>query len=672
MRWEKISPYEIRIWCEEYTVEVQNFGVGAFKIKYALIDNEYYQELNEYIQCPINVSMILSSDEESIEMSNGDFQCIFRDKHLSFFRGDQLILEELVRTKFDVRRTLGINDAIPIRKKYSSALEILPFSVISTGGKFRAALNFETGVNEKIIGIGGYPEVNLNKFGGVYELKQKNTQTSIPAYISNKGYGFIFCNPGIGRVTFGKNRYLWEQDNSKYIEYIVYVGNNPKELTQKLTSFIGRPPRFPNKYLGLWQSKLRYRTTEEILEIFENYKVKKIIPSVLVIDYFHWKHEGDYDFDYNYWHGIEEVAERLKSEGTELMVSVWPTISKNSSTYTALKDFGFLKSPVKQYALFGDSFILDVFNSYANKIVRDKLVNNYSGIGINLYWLDQAEPELMGDYYSEIMCKEGEFDKVANMYPVKYLEIVSESNSPILVRSGWFGSQKKGALLWSGDIDSSFRSLKEQVQVAISLGICGISWWTSDIAGFITGETNTEQFRELMIRWFQFSVFSPVLRMHGDRQPHFQPIGEGGGMRTSGSQNEIWSFGKSVEEILISQIKLRQQLVDYLSNIFEESSQYGYPIIRGLFFEFPNDKECWKEIQQYMLGDELLVCPVTEFNTHKLKIYLPKNFDWVDIFNNNLYKGGRYYVVDIDIKYIPVFCKKGGYFERNYLHKIQL
>ncbi len=175
------------------------------------------------------------------------------------------------------------------------------------------------------------------------------------------------------------------------------------------------------------------------------------------------------------------------------------------------------------------------------------------------------------------------------------------------------------------------------------MGISGITWWTSDIGGFHSGNSQSPVFKELMIRWFQFAVFSPILRMHGDRQPHTQKIGNsGGGVRTSGGPNEIWSFGEEVEGILTRFIHIRTRLKDYIRDVYNESATKGLPIMRSLFIEFPDDPKSWEETTHYLFGSDLLIAPVvTEGATH-IPVYLPKGCNWIQVFTKKFTLVVRY------------------------------
>ena len=137
---------------------------------------------------------------------------------------------------------------------------------------------------------------------------QRNSQTSIPFYLSNKNYGFIWNNASVGEVTFSKNQKKWTSTGTEAIDYIVIVGENPKSILESFTTMIGKAPRMSNNLLGLWQSKLRYQTLNEVEEVYNRYKERKINLSVLVIDYFHWTADGDFEFDFKYWKGIHKFT----------------------------------------------------------------------------------------------------------------------------------------------------------------------------------------------------------------------------------------------------------------------------------------------------------------------------------------------------------------------------
>lgn len=653
---------------------VEEWGVDAIRVysspKNKKIKNEFgIKELKKNENS--NFKIIQNGD--IIEFINGNLKVEYKDNKLFFYNKNQLILEEYSRKQSNVRRTIGIDDDVKIEYKPSYSLNISPREFKKNyKDSFESIQLFETDINEKIFGMGSYAEENLNKNLGMYELMQRNSQTTIPFYISNKNYGFLWNGSSIGNVSFNKNYKKWVNNNTECIDYVVIVGENPKDIIEKYTFMVGRAPIIKKELLGLWQSKLRYQTTNEVESIYNEYLNRKIKPSVIVIDYFHWTEDGNFEFDDNYWKDIDKLSKKMKETNTELMVSVWPTASKNSKYYNYYKNNKMLLEPRDNKSkIFDNKDILDFYNDETKKFVSNLLTNNYKAKNIKLFWADQAEPEMNIYEQREYNTSKGNFEKMANRYPYEYLmTIPREEGYPVLIRSAWFNSQKEGSLVWSGDIDSSFKSLREQIQILISMGLSGISWSTTDIAGFHSGDSTTQKFKELMIRWFQFAVFSPVLRMHGDRQPHSQKIGKtGGGVRTSGSSNEIWSFGTEVERILTKYIRIREKLVDYIFKLYEESTNFGYPISRSLFFEFPNDKKAWDDRLSYMFGSDLLISPVIDFEMKKMKVYLPDGNDWINVFNNKVYKGGKDYIIEFSLETLPVFCKKDSYLAKkiNYI-----
>lgn len=653
---------------------VEEWGVDAIRVysspKNKKIKNEFgIKELKKNENS--NFKIIQNGD--IIEFINGNLKVEYKDNKLFFYNKNQLILEEYSRKQSNVRRTIGIDDDVKIEYKPSYSLNISPREFKKNyKDSFESIQLFETDINEKIFGMGSYAEENLNKNLGMYELMQRNSQTTIPFYISNKNYGFLWNGSSIGNVSFNKNYKKWVNNNTECIDYVVIVGENPKDIIEKYTFMVGRAPIIKKELLGLWQSKLRYQTTNEVETIYNEYLNRKIKPSVIVIDYFHWTEDGNFEFDDNYWKDIDKLSKKMKETNTELMVSVWPTVSKNSKYYNYYKNNKMLLEPRDNKSkIFDNKDILDFYNDETKKFVSNLLTNNYKTKNIKLFWADQAEPEMNIYEQREYNTSKGNLEKMANRYPYEYLmTIPREEGYPVLIRSAWFNSQKEGSLVWSGDIDSSFKSLREQIQILISMGLSGISWSTTDIAGFHSGDSTTQKFKELMIRWFQFAVFSPVLRMHGDRQPHSQKNGKtGGGVRTSGSSNEIWSFGTEVERILTKYIRIREKLVDYIFKLYEESTNFGYPISRSLFFEFPNDKKAWDDRLSYMFGSDLLISPVIDFEMKKMKVYLPDGNDWINVFNNKVYKGGKDYIIEFSLETLPVFCKKDSYLAKkiNYI-----
>ena len=229
-----------------------------------------------------------------------------------------------------------------------------------------------------------------------------------------------------------------------------------------------------------------------------------------------------------------------------------------------------------------------------------------------------------------------------------------------LLRCGWAGSQKYGNVIWSGDVPSTFESFREQLQAGLNIGLAGIPWWTTDIGGFMTDDVNDPDFRELLIRWYQFAVYSAVLRMHGDRGPFTIPALDdrdwGGGYLHTGQPNELWSYGEENYRIMRKYYDVRISMHAYIRDLYREAHETGAPLIRTMFFEFPQDAACWDLQDQYMFGSRYLVAPVLELHQRERGVYLPEG-RWKDLNSGAVLDGGRVVTAPAPIDQIPVYEK---------------
>src|SRR5699024_2980709 len=208
---------------------------------------------------------------------------------------------------------------------------------------------------------------------------------------------------------------IWKSNQTATIDYIVSVGENPKALLDTFTTMTGRVPEIDTDLLGLWQSKLRYQTLEELEEGYEGYKKRGINLSVLVIDYFHWTADGDFEFDMTYWKGIKEFAARLKEDGTKLMVSLWPTVTEESKYYDLYQNNHMMIRGIHgQSKLFDGKEILDFSNPMTRDHIKTVLDKNYRDLEIDLFWADQAEPEMDTYKHKDYLIHEGNLEQYGN------------------------------------------------------------------------------------------------------------------------------------------------------------------------------------------------------------------------------------------------------------------
>lgn len=315
---------------------------------------------------------------------------------------------------------------------------------------------------------------------------------------------------------------------------------------------------------------------------------------------------------------------------------------------------------VDQYTRF-----LDVTNPRARTWLWERLQESYGRHGIDLFWLDEAEPEYGAYEFDHYLYAAGPTAKVANIYPRDFVRAVGEgqrangNDRPLsLVRAAWAGSQRHGALIWSGDVHSTWDDLRAQIAAGIHMGVAGIPWFTTDIGGFTGGWVDDPAFRELLVRWFQFGAFSPVMRLHGDRRPQ-QPVATAAGeyRLESGADNEVWSYGPEIEETFVSYIRLREALRPYTRALMAEAHEHGTPVMRGLFYEFPDDACCWQVGDQFLFGADVLVAPVLEPGATERDVYLPVGATWTDARTGEEFDGGQTVRAAAPLASIPVFAR---------------
>ena len=307
----------------------------------------------------------------------------------------------------------------------------------------------------------------------------------------------------------------------------------------------------------------------------------------------------------------------------------------------------------------------DVTNPEARDFIWQAARKNYLDKGVALFWLDEAEPEYTVPDFDNYRYYDGQALECANEYPACYARAFYEGmkeagiENPInLIRCAWAGSQRFGALVWSGDVPSTFTYLRNQFAAGLNMGMAGIPWWTADIGGFHGGNIHDPAFHELLMRWFQFGTFCPVMRLHGDRDPHKPAIP---GTPASGAGNEVWSYPPHVQEMMLRFIHLRQAMKDYLSQAMREAHEKGTPVMKPLFYDFPQDPLAWEAEDVYLFGHDLLVAPVLDAGIRRREVYLPVGAQWTEMATGKIYSGGQRLEVSAPLEEIPLFLKNGAH-----------
>lgn len=617
------------------------------------------------LSIPAKKKAEIEIDEKKAVIRNGKIYAVVTAYgKLSFYnRKDELLLKEYYRSwDFGMENWEDLDQTVMLRRAGREYQNV-------GGDNYQITVRFEADDTERLYGMGQYQQPYLNLKGCHLDMAPRNTQASVPFCVSNKGYGLLWNNPATGFADFGRNVTEYMVQSTKQMDYWITAGDTPAEIVEHYADVTGKVPMMPDYAMGFWQCRLRYVDQEEVLSIAREYYRRGIPLKVIVIDFFHWPYQGDWKFDPQYWPDPKAMVDELHSMGIRLMVSVWPTVEDKSENSMEMRERDLLIRADRgiNYVI-ADARVFDATNPETQKYVWEKCKKNYFDYGVDLFWLDEAEPGYMAPHFDLYRMYDGSAQECANEFPACYAKAfydgMKESGveHPInLIRCAWAGSQKYGTLVWSGDVPSTFTYLKYQIRAGLNMGMAGIPWWTSDIGGFHGGNVEDPEFKELLIRWLEFGTFCPVMRLHGDRDPHKAPVGiTGGGTCPSGADNEIWSFGEEIEALMKNYIALRERLKPYIADAMTEAHEKGTPVMKPLFYDFPEDEKAWEEEETYLFGHDIIVSPVTEKGVRKKQVYLPEGTGWTEAGNRITYAGGQYVTVDAPLEEIPLFVKEGA------------
>ncbi|MEU4769379.1 glycoside hydrolase family 31 protein [Actinosynnema sp. NPDC023794] len=546
-----------------------------------------------------------------------------------------------------------------------------PRSAAPTGnGYHRLEQRFRAYPGERLYGLGQHTHGMFDQKGAVVDLVQRNGEVTIPLLVSDRGYGLLWNSPAVGRVELAETGTRWVADSARQIDYWVTAGA-PADVLRRYADATGHAPELPSWAAGFWQCKLRYRTQEELLEVAREHRRRGLPLSVIVCDFFHWTHLGEWRFDPEEWPDPAGMVRELDELGVKLMVSVWPSVGPASENYHPMLDRGlFIGSdygpvahadwPDKGLGAYSAQVAFyDSTNPEARDYVWERLRRGYHELGITVFWLDASEPELKPGHQTGLRYHAGPGQEVANLYPRENARMVhdglraaGETGIISLNRSSWAGAQRYGAALWSGDIGTDFATLRAQIKAGLNVMMSGIPWWTTDIGGFHGGDPDDPAYREVLVRWFQYGTFCPLFRLHGFRGPSqvLEPA-------MTGLPNEVWSYGDEVYPILVDHLHLRERLRPYVMEQMRAAAATGLPPMRPLFLEFPDDERAWEVDDAFLLGPDLLVAPVTAAGARERTVHLPAGARWTDAWTGREHPGGQTVTVAAPLERIPLFVR---------------
>lgn len=427
---------------------------------------------------------------------------------------------------------------------------------------------------------------------------------------------------------------------SKVADFYIILGEDFNKIIRNYYEITGTPRLLPKWAYGFIQCKNRYRSEEELLRLGKKFRERGIPGDVLVIDWLWFKEFGDLEWNRDYWQHPEKTFEELARLGFKVMQAQHPFIDRKSLKYETFKEKGYLNNvPPDARPTFDHS------NPEARKGWWEEIKKLYQ-TGIRGYWTDMGEIE---EHKPGTISYLGPRERVHNIYTLLWTKGLYENQreafgtrSFSLARTFWCGIQKYSVAMWSGDINSSWEVLKDQVVVGQDVTLTGMPYWCTDIGGFFFHPEFTP---ELYVRWFQWGTFCPIFRTHGTRP-----------------ENEPWSFGKDTEEVLKKFIRLRYKLMPYIYSL-AYNLYTGRQMMRAMVVDYPDDKNAYESKYQFMFGD-ILVSPIVEKNARIKETYLPEGY-WYDFWTGKRYSGKRFLKIPAPIDRIPLFVRNSSIIPMN-------
>jgi len=515
-------------------------------------------------------------------------------------------------------------------------------------------IHFASHDGERFYGMGLNSTGRVNLKGCVIDLYQRHVKHVVPFLVSSRGYGFLWNNPSLGRLELGNNMTRWVSYGCRQVDYFITVGDSYAQILEHYADATGHAPELPYWASGLWQCKLRYETQDEFLGVAREFKRLGIPLSVLVIDFMHWKHHGDWKLDPTFWPDPAAMVRELDDMGVRIMISPWTLVNEQSENYAQMKAQGLFTGSLDgnhdTVNCEGQRYQYDPTNPAAAKFLWGKWKENYFDLGIRTFWLDPCDDFHEIKDYDQVTYHIGPAKEAHAYFPIAHqknifegLHNAGETEVVTICRNSWAGSQRYGAAPAAHDIMSSFEHLTEYMKAGLNLAMSGIPWGASEIGGFITFDNESDKFHELMVRWYQYGVFTPIFRTHGCRK-----------------NNEPWTIGGDAYRHIRASIFLRERLRPYVMAQMKVAANTGTPPMRPVFYDFTTDSRAADIEDQFLFGPDLLIAPILAYQERRRQVYLPEGTEWTDAWSGESLDGGQTVAADAPIERIPVFIRGKG------------
>jgi len=550
---------------------------------------------------------------------------------------------------------------------------------------FSTRLSLVLAEGEAIYGLGQHEEGVFNYRGYSELVYHHNLKVAMPVFVSTRGYAFFFDSCSLGNFHDDQyGTYYWCDVEDEMDFYFLY-GPEFDQVISGMRRLTGRQSMLPKWAYGYVQSKERYKTQAELIEVVKEYRARQIPLDCIVLDWLSWPKDlwGQKSFDAERFPDPSQMMADLHALNARLMISIWPKVRNNGPDHVELREGGFL---------LGDDVTYNAFDPQARAVYWRQANQGLFAHGIDAWWCDSTEPfepdwsgKVKPEPWQRMLINTEVFKKYLdpekiNAYSLLHSQGMYEGQRSVtsakrvvnLTRSGYPGQQRYGTITWSGDVTARWETLRKQIPAGLNFTVTGSPRWTFDIGGFFVTHNGIQWFwdggypqgcadlgyRELFVRWLQMGAFLPMFRVHGTDTPR-----------------EVWNFGRPGEPVydaLVKFIKLRYRLLPYIYSLAGMETQQDYTMMRALAFDFRRDPQVYNISDQFMLGPALMVCPGTEpmyyeagskeiiGKPRQRQVYLPAGCDWYDFWTCRRYAGGQVITAEASLDIIPLFVRAGS------------
>jgi alpha-D-xyloside xylohydrolase len=466
---------------------------------------------------------------------------------------------------------------------------------------------------------------------------------------------------------------LWSEVGDGIDYYFVY-GPSIDDVIAGYRLLTGKATMLPNWAFGLWQSRQRYETSQQSLDVVKEFRHRQIPFDNIVQDWQYWHVDawGSHEFDPARFPDPRGWIKALHAEHAHLMISVWGKFNPNTENAKEMAAKGYLYLPnleehIKDWIDQPYTFY-DAFNPGARRLFWSQIDAGLFSKGIDAWWMDATEPDLLpspptldGQRTHMNPTFLGTGSRMLNGYALEnslgvyagQREAAPNQRVFILTRSGFAGIQCYSTAIWSGDTTSTWTALAKQIPAGLGASISGLPYWTMDTGGYTMQNkfshepmtaADEEEWRELNARWFELSTFTPILRVHGElRAREMWTLGDG-----SPAYNAELKFDR-----------LRYALFPYIYSLAGWTTRRDYTMLRPLVMDFPQDHTARESNDEFMFGPALLVAPITEYRQRARTVYLPPAAAWYDYWTGQAAASGGF-SAPAPYDQIPVFVRAGS------------